>query len=376
MKNNKDIDKESLNEVIHLSKKILKVIYVMVIVAIILGVLLFAKQIKILPFIGGVLNVISPLFIGFVIAWLFYPLHKKMTKKGINKVLSALLIFLVIVGVVVGFIWIFVPIVYKQINDLLGYIPGAMEEITAFLTKTIDKISLEGVDMSSLKTSLLNSGQKLIVNYTTAIPNGVVGFIKGFFSTMGTVLISLVVGIYMLIDFENIRDNFYKILPKKDHEDYVSLFDSIGSNARRVVNGTLLVAFAVFVCDTIGFSLIGLNGGVLFGILCGVTDLIPYIGPYIGGAAAVIVGFTQSPAIGIGVLIVAIVVQALESYILQPVVMSKAMQLHPIVIIIGLLLFGYFFGILGMVLATPCMSIIKEIIIFINKKRKHQLESK
>ena len=126
----------------------------------------------------------------------------------------------------------------------------------------------------------------------------------------------------------------------------------------------------VFVCDTIGFALVGLNAAVLFGLFCGITDLIPYIGPYIGGAAAVIVGFTQGPFVGIATLIVAALVQLIESYVLQPVVMSKAMQLSPIMIIVGLLLFGYFFGIVGMIVATPCMSIIKEIIIFISHKRQ------
>ena len=131
------------------------------------------------------------------------------------------------------------------------------------------------------------------------------------------------------------------------------------------------MAFMVFVCDTIGFAIVGLNAAVLFGLFCGITDLIPYIGPYIGGAAAVIVGFTQSPIIGFATLVVAIIVQLVESYVLQPVVMSKAMQLSPITIIVGLLLFGYFFGIVGMIIATPCMSIIKEIIIFISRKRKN-----
>ena len=120
-----------------------------------------------------------------------------------------------------------------------------------------------------------------------------------------------------------------------------------------------------------GFAIVGLNAAVVFGLFCGITDLIPYIGPYIGGAAAVIVGFTQSPIIGFATLVVAIIVQLVESYVLQPVVMSKAMQLSPITIIVGLLLFGYFFGIVGMIIATPCMSIIKEIIIFISRKRKN-----
>ena len=368
-------DNKDLNEIIHLGKKLLKVIYIIVLVGIVLGILFVIDKLELLPFLKGVIKVIAPLFIGFIIAWLFYPLQEKLVNKKLNKVLSAILIFILIIGVITGFIYLFVPVLYEQVNELIGYIPTAVKDVTEVLTKGIDRIKLDGVDLESVKESLFKSGNDLIVDFTTAIPNGLLSFIKGFFSTIGTILISFVIGIYMLIDFDNIKKTCYKIFPKKGHNDYIKLVETIGSNARKVVNGTLLVAFAVFVFDTIGFSLIGLNGSLLFGILCGVTDLIPYIGPYIGGAAAVIVGFTQSPAIGIGILVVAVIVQALESYILQPVVMSKACELNPIVIMIGLLLFGHFFGIIGMVIATPCMSIIKEIIIFINKKRKQTKES-
>ena len=209
----------------------------------------------------------------------------------------------------------------------------------------------------------------MVVSFTSSLPNHIIDFVKGLFSALGIIILSLVVGIYMLIDFDNITLAFQKILPKKGREDYIKLLENISFNAHKVVNGTLLIALMVFVCDTIGFAIVGLDMAVLFGLFCGLTDLIPYIGPYIGGAAAVIVGFTQGPIVGIGVLVIAVIVQLLESYVLQPMVMSKAMQLHPVMIIVGLLLFGYFFSIIGMVLATPCMAVIKEIIIFINHKR-------
>lgn len=376
LKRNKDeIDKSELNDIIHLSKKILKVVYVVVIVGIILGILLAFKQLKLFKVIGDIFSVLAPLIIGFIIAWLFYPLHKKITNKGINKVLSALIIFLLIVGFITLFFYLFIPILYDQINDLIGYIPDGMKSVTKFLSNTLDKIDINGIDLDSVKKGIITSGEKMVINFTTTMPDNLLSFIKGFVSTIGTIFISLVVGIYMLIDFEDLSKRFFDILPKKNHRDYVELFKNIGDNARRVVNGTLVVAFVVFILDTIGFAIVKLNGSALFGLLCGVTDLIPYIGPYIGGAAAVIVGFTQSPIIGIEVLIVAVIVQGLENYILQPVVMSKAMQLHPIIIIVGLLLFGYFFGILGMVIATPCIAIIKEIVIFIQKRLNYKEET-
>ena len=373
MKKGKDIDKDGLNELIHLSKNLLRVVYVIVIIGIFLCGIIVLQRLNLLGFLLGSLKVISPLFIGFIIAWLFYPLHRRLVDKGIHKIISAILIFLGIIGFILLFIYIFIPVLYNQVNELISYIPTVLSSVTDFVVRNLDKIDIKGIDVASFKDGFIVAGEEIIVNMTSSLPNGILGIVKGLVSAIGTILISFVVGIYMLIDFDNITMNFYKILPKKNRQDYINLFKNIGSNARKVVNGTLLVAFMVFVCDTIGFALVGLNAAVLFALLCGITDLIPYIGPYIGGAAAVVVGFTQGPIIGFGTLIIVVIVQLVESYLLQPVVMSKAMQLHPVLIIVGLLLFGHLFGILGMIIATPCMAIIKEIIIFISHKNRQKV---
>ena len=105
MKRNKDIDKESLNELIHLAKSLLRVTYVITIVGIVLGAIILLQKVELFKWFGGILKVIAPLFIGFIIAWLFYPLQKKMLDKGMNKVLSALIIFLGIVGIIFIFIY-------------------------------------------------------------------------------------------------------------------------------------------------------------------------------------------------------------------------------------------------------------------------------
>ena len=124
----------------------------------------------------------------------------------------------------------------------------------------------------------------------------------------------------------------------------------------------------VFICDSIGFWIVGLQAPVLFGLLCGITDLIPYVGPYIGGAVAVIIGFSQSPLVGFLTLIVAIIVQLLENNVLQPLIMSKTMKLHPVTIIVGLLIFEHFFGIIGMILCTPCIALAKVVWKFFKEK--------
>ena len=355
------IDTDGLNEIIYLSKNILKLLFIVLVISIILVAILLFREIGVFRFIGNVLSVISPLFIGFIIAWLFAPLVDKMTKKGMSRIIASIIVYIVFIAFLVVFFRIFIPIIYNELNELIGTLPGIMTDITDFINNIFAKIDVEGVDIDGIKNSILNGITAYGNSISSSIPTTVVSIMGSLFSGLGTIFFGLIIGLYMLFDFDNVTNLLLKLIPKRYQMEVADLRENIGREVRISVNGTLLVACMVFVCDTIGFSIVGLNSALLFGLFCGITDLIPYIGPYIGTAVAAIVAFTQSPLIGIGVLVIAIIVQLVESYILQPVVMSKATKLHPVTIICSLLIFGHFFGIVGMILAVPIMSIFKVI---------------
>ena len=355
------IDTDGLNEIIYLSKNILKLLFIVLVISIILVAILLFREIGVFRFIGNVLSVISPLFIGFIIAWLFAPLVDKMTKKGMSRIIASIIVYIVFIAFLVVFFRIFIPIIYNELNELIGTLPGIMTDITDFINNIFAKIDVEGVDIDGIKNSILNGITAYGNSISSSIPTTVVSIMGSLFSGLGTIFFGLIIGLYMLFDFDNVTNLLLKLIPKRYQMEVADLLENIGREVRKSVNGTLLVACMVFVCDTIGFSIVGLNSALLFGLFCGITDLIPYIGPYIGTAVATIVAFTQSPLIGIGVLVIAIIVQLVESYILQPVVMSKATKLHPVTIICSLLIFGHFFGIIGMILAVPIMSIFKVI---------------
>ena len=355
------IDTEGLNEVIFLVKNILKVLFIALIISIgLIGVILF-RELGIFKFIGNVLNVLSPLFIGFIIAWLFSPLVDKLTKKGLPRIIASLIVYVLFILFLVVFFRIFIPIIYTEFNELIKTLPGILEDITDFINNIFSKIEMNNSNMENIKEGILEAVNEYGNNISSSIPTTVVNIMSSLFSGLGSVFFGLIIGLYMLFDFDNVSILFLRLIPKKHQIEIGGLLDNIGIEVRKCVNGTLLVACMVFVCDTIGFSIVGLKSALLFGLFCGITDLIPYIGPYIGTAVATIVGLTQGPLIGIGVLIIAIIVQLVESYVLQPIVMSKATKLHPVTIICGLLIFGHFFGIIGMILATPLMSIFKVI---------------
>ena len=363
------INYKKVNEVVSLTSKILNLVYIAMIIGIIFIATLLIKEWGILKFVMTILKVATPFFIGFVIAWLFNPLVVKLENRGWNRAVASMVIFLVFILIIFAFFSMLIPTIYTQLNDLIASLPGIFNSLKNWITNFLNNFnSSDMVDVASIEANIFKSMEDLGTNITTNLPSMIMNIVGVVFSGLGTMAISLVVGLYLLFDFNNATDHLLKYIPKTHKYEIETLINQIGEELRKCVRGTLTIACMVFVCDSLGFALAGLKAPILFGLLCGITDLIPYIGPYIGGAAAVIVGFSQNPMTGIIVLSVAVIVQLIENYVLQPVVMSKTVELHPVIIIIGLLIFGHFFGIIGMILAMPIMSLIKVVYRFFATK--------
>jgi len=157
-------------------------------------------------------------------------------------------------------------------------------------------------------------------------------------------------------------------MPIDWREGYKELTHRINTSLRSYIQGVLIVMLLVFITQSIGLTLAGMQAPILFALFCALTDIIPYFGPYIGAIPAIIVGFTISPVTGICVIVSILVVQLLENNFYQPLIMGHTMKLHPVTIMVGLLIFEHFFGILGMVIATPCIACLKVITVFILEK--------
>ena len=368
-KQNDKLNIEEVNEVVSLTKRILHLFYIAMVVAMILIVTIIVREWGILKFLLNILSVLAPFFIGFVLAWLMNPIVTRMEKKKIPRALGTLIVYAVFLLVILLFIRFLIPLIYEQLQVLIGNLPSIFRELESFINGIFSKFgNIQGVDSDGIKNSILNTITASLNGFMTSAPSFIMNFAGGLFSSIVTICFGLVIGIYMLIDFDSINGHLLQLLPKKNRFEASLLITNISTEVRKSVNGTLLVATMVFICDSIGFWIVGLQAPLLFGLLCGITDIIPYVGPYIGGAVAVIIGFAQSPLTGFLTLIVAIIVQLIENNILQPIIMSKTMKLHPVTIIVGLLIFEHFFGIIGMILATPCIALGKVVWKFFKEK--------
>ncbi len=366
---NEKIDTARLNEILKVAHHVLKAIFVLVVISlIVLGTYLINSW-KILSFVKMLLIVISPIFIGLAIAWLLDPLVTWLHEKKINRIVASAVIYLIFIGIIYILIRLIVPIFIDQINDFIASIPDILNYVKTFISNCLDSISKKSMyDLSAVKRQIFQTIESVGINLTTNLPLTLVNIGKTILNGGVTLVLGFLLGFYLLIDFRNVGGHLLDIIPKRWHTDFKELISKLNRSLRSFVQGTLLIMLLVFVAQSIGLTLAGLKSPMLFGAFCAVTNVIPYLGPYIGGIPAVIIGFSISPLTGIFTLCSIVIVQVIESYFLQPIVMGKAMKLHPVTILVGLLIFQHFFGILGMILATPVIASAKIIFSFIDSK--------
>lgn len=366
-KNDNKLDYQSLNEVIDISKKILKVTLYLIVLSLVVLCIYLGKEIKILTFIGNVLSVATPFFIGIVIAWLLDPIVTWLSKKKVNRTIGSSFVFLIFIAVLYLFFRLLVPMLYTQINEFVGILPSLFNKFSSFIGNAFDRLAVGGIDLSTIESSIYSGVEKFAVNLTTELPTTILNFTTGLVSSVGTFLLGLVVGFYLLIDFDGVK-HVLDFFPKKWHYSIKKVCNELNTTFKAFVQGTLFIALVVSVLSWILFKIVGLPSPMLFGVIAGITNIIPYVGPWIGGALAAIVGFTVSPLVGVLTIVVVLLIQQVDNIVLHPIIMSKTVHLHPVTIMITLLIFGYFWGIIGMILSTPIVAGLKIILNAIDER--------
>lgn len=367
--NGDKIDTKRLNEVLRLGSNILKVLFVLLVIVGVYAITLIFKEWKIFGFILLILKILAPFFIGIFIAWLLDPFVKFLHKRGINRVLGTVLVYLVMLVILYLTITGIFPLLLNQVNEFITTLPSVFDDVTIWLNNFVDRFKdISFIDIDAIKADLVYSINSFVASLTTDIPRMIVELVRGLFSTVGIFALGLMIGFYLLFDFDNVGKVLITMVPSRARKDVLGLFMEANDSLFNYIKGTMFVSTLIFVLSSIIFGVIGLSAPLLFGLICGITNIIPYIGPYLGAIPAVIVAFTQGVPVGVMALGSIVVIQFIEGNFIQPLVMSKTMKLHPVTILLGLLVFGYFFGIIGMILATPLVAVLKSIAIFVENK--------
>ena len=368
LKNNEELDVKRLNEIIRITNTILKIGFILGIILILSVGTNVLKEWGVFRVIKELFQILIPFFLGLCFAWLLHPIVTYLQKKKINRVIGTFLVYGIFILLLYFILYAVIPNLFTEISELSKSLPSLLDNVKGWIDGIVDKLSSDSFDLTKGKLELYKSIENTVNSYAEKMPIILVNFVKKLFSVLWIIIFGLIIGLYLLFNFDRTNKRLSLMVPKKIKPTVDELTKKIDFTLKSFVQGTIITGAIIFLTSSLGFYLIGLKSPLFFGFFIAITNVIPYIGPYVGGAPSVIVGFAMSQVTGILTLVINILVQFIEGNFIQPLVMSKTMKLHPVTIIVGLLVFGYFFGIVGMIISTPLISIMKIIFKYFNEK--------
>jgi len=308
-------------------------------------------------------GVLLPFLIGWLIAYLIHPIVKffQYRAKVKNHILSVVIALVLVIGTVVGLGFLIIPLISNEIARTIPILTNYAhnlgndavfnEHFKAFAAKIDLQIDLDG--LFSLET-LERIFEKIFPHFWTLL-SGTVQFLLGIFM----IFIIFLYVVFILKDYEKINNGFINIIPQKYRRFTSELLDDVTKAMNRYFRGQGLVAFIVGVLFAIGFSIIGLPMAIVFGILFGILNLVPYL-QTVGVVPVMFFAFLKSVetdtsfwVIFLGVVIVFLVVQVIQDLFLVPKIMGKNMGLNPAIILLSLSVWGVLLGFTGLIIALP-----------------------
>ena len=362
------LDVKNLNALIQTARVILKILLILSLCGIVVFAFIFLEKTQILNILGTILSICLPLFMGLGFAWLVEPMIVYLEERKLSRKLSTFIVYILFVLILILLVVLVVPEFISQLKELINQIPSFLVEIKDFIANIFSKFSDSEIDLSGVQANLVSQVENIGNSLTTNSLSGIVNAITSILSSGASVILGILIGFYFSLDFDKLKLRIKSWIPLKHKEDTFRVIDDLNGMARGYVSGTLFTSLAVAFFTFVGLIISGISSPLLFAIFCGITNIIPYFGPYIGGIPTVIVAFSISPMCGIIAALTIIIVQFVDGNIINPIVIGKATDIHPITIVIGLLVFQHYFGILGMIIATPVIGAIKILFNFFNDK--------
>lgn len=313
-------------------------------------------------------KVINPFIYALVLAYLLNPIVKLLEKRKIKRIWAILIVFVVlfsIVGIAFGTV---IPNLTKDLGGFIENIPN----IVAFVERLIGE--LKAGEISFIPTEIqefLNVEEQMdkAGKYLRSAFNGIFNAMVSSTGTLLDIIITPIITFYYLKDKDNILKAITGNLPKNALSKIKELGRDIDKVLGGFIKGQITVAAFVGILTGIGCFFIGVPYALTIGLVAGITNIIPYFGPWLGGILPVVLAFMERPLMALWVVILILVIQQIESAFLSPQIMSHSVGLHPLLVMFSVLFFGSMFGILGMIIGVPLMGVLKILLGYVKELR-------
>ncbi|KGF79906.1 hypothetical protein IA69_21980 [Massilia sp. JS1662] len=295
------------------------------------------------------------LFACVLFAVLLYELSAILCRRfGWNRKLALVVVVLALLLVIGLGGWAMAPQIAEQSTELAKQIPQSLQRLRQMV---------ESRPLLARIAAELPDTKQLIQSMQQFVPNAGI-FFGGVLGAIGNVVIILFVGIYFALSPRQYKRGIVKLVPQDKRERAVQVLDDIGDTLARWLIGKSLSMLIVGIATAGGLTLLGVPLGLILGIIAGLLDFIPYIGPIMAGVPAVLIALSISPDLALYTVLLFLGIQMIEGYVLQPLVEARAVEIPPALTIVMQLVFGSLFGFAGIALATPLTAML---VVLVNK---------
>lgn len=308
-------------------------------------------------------SILLPFIIASFIAYVLHPFVQWIHKQQIHKAIAILLIYLLFVSSSSYGIYLLYPKVLGQLKDLHEHLPMYVQMYEDFM-RTID------ASAASFPDPLHTAIDQMIVQVEASLEKVIRKTIGGLTKLLDFIFVLMLIPVlvfYYLKDFTLIKDFLKKSIPPKHRQTIIDLLESVDDRLGKYIRGQALVSVFVLITSFIAYKLIGIDFALLLAIVMGIANIIPYFGPIIGAIPAVLITLTTSTHLVWFVIGSIVVIQLIENNLLSPYILGRSVRIHPIVIIFALVVGGKLFGVIGMMLAVPIVSVILALILYRKK---------
>lgn len=329
---------------------VLAVRVVLLVTAIALGIWLFST----------LFGVIVQILMSIILATGLRPLVDRLVAGGVPRGVAVLAIYLSFLLSLVVLFAIVVPPLLGQIEDLVAHAPTYGDQLVDLLQDLQTRFPFLPPLDTQITAQLRQLGSQIGAIASQALV--LARFAIGIFGGLLTVTVVLLMTLYLIVDGERIRNYFLSFLPAAQHERLQGIGDRIGERMGGWLIGQVTLSAVIGTCSFIGLTVLGVRGAILLALLAAIGEAIPIVGPIASAVPAIIVGLTYSVFQGVAVLVLYLVIQQVENNFLVPKIMERAVELHPLAVIVALLVGGDLYGITGTILAVPVAAAISVVL--------------
>jgi predicted PurR-regulated permease PerM len=303
------------------------------------------------------LGAVLLIFLAITLSEAIRPLVAQLERVRVPRPVGALLIYLALLALLGGIGWLLFDPLVTQASELANQAPTYLAQAQTWI-KDAQQALLANDPLSEALSALAGQALASLQSSVPALLQFPFTLVSGVFGALLSIVLIVTMSVFWLMSADKLRDFALALAPERAHEGGALLFSDLGRTLGGWVRGTLVAMLLIGAFTALGLALLGVPYALLLGLLAGLLEIIPYLGPWISGSVAVVVALVAvDPFKALQVVALFLIVQLAEGNLVQPLVMSWAVRVDPLLVLVAITLGVQVLGLVGALIAVPVAGI-------------------